>query len=714
MDLLNGLIQANAPISQQDATGNYISGVNAGQIAAKQKMENENAKYQQDLTLRLQKTIQQSLKPDGSIDYDLLARNGAANGISPQTIDYMTKQLPTQWKSLADTAQAKMQLQMQSPTGFQQAQQNVNAPNQSWSNQPAKASQSSTQSSTKSPAVPVDTSDYGKLQTSLQEQRKKEDIATPWQESDAGDWMKSSTNPSVGADTKAETGYDQSTSDTMDVGKGTLSGDLMPAPEKGEGLTQDKNNTTPTKEEPTETTISSTGGLYDIGNKMGVRSIGGSANGLSGDNKNITGISNYTIPQNKYTDRKGNIKQYTNAELDRNPQLNIAKSAENYFRSRTGDNTTQINDLARNYLTTIRNNAITAEGVPFPPVYPVSGNLEAIDKYNEAYRDWENKNAQAIGKADKAVNDVKEAVAKGQFDLADKIVENQKTTIFLPGDKEYRAYDAKGRDGVASLIAVDPVANKLSSELKSLKPGDYTTLQLLIPQAARVMAMRLNPGSDVSMGSIAEAEATTNMKEAQNMGLSVGGAISAFADWLIGDKSRSFKDVAKGYLEGAIQNASVSGIASKVGALLDESAKSAENYKKANLIGYKNSGDESAPMAKDESNNPPLTNFPTSGWYNQPYDPNKRIGFTSSSGKKYEVENPGKDAFGNYKPYTIVHDSEGTKYNITPGSNPNSVNLTEQEEDTNSGSTLSSWTKKKANIGRSKKSFVPKRTSAGM
>ena len=150
MDLLNGLISANAPISQQNAVGSYIEGNQSGQTAAKSKIENENSLYQQNLQVRLQKSIQESVNPDGSLNYDLLAKTGAKNGIAPQMLDYMTKALPAQWDSLAKTAQSKMLLRTNSPSGYQAIQTDVNT---DWSNQPAKTTQPA-QSSTKAVAVP--------------------------------------------------------------------------------------------------------------------------------------------------------------------------------------------------------------------------------------------------------------------------------------------------------------------------------------------------------------------------------------------------------------------------------------------------------------------------------------------------------------------------------------------------------------------------------
>lgn len=710
MDLLSGLVTANAPISQQNGVGSFIEGNTAGQAATKARIENENAQYQQDLTTRMQKAISNSVNPDGSINFKLLAKNGAAEGIAPQMQKQMADILTQQWDSIAKTAQSKMQLRQQAPQGYQQLQTEVNQDNQTgelpWSQRPASAGgQGATQSSSRAVAVPSEpVSSPSPSEDNSGETAKNYAYLTPDEKYTSSRPIKNVNGQIVNGGSQAELAADNSGFTTPDMlqanqtttgGSGVSEGagqvnvtgsQLNPNAIQNDSLSPDTSTETapdvganygqapqgqPAQQNAPVAQAQQTGtessNPYDIANKMDVRNPAAGLGGAQGADGKIPGVDDYTIPQNTYTGADGKIHAYTAEELARNPQLDVARSAENYFRSRTGDSKSDINTVARNYLRTQYENTLKTEGTPAEPIYPVSGDLKALDEYNKAHQEWVNKNSQAIGKAQAAVQTVKDAVAKGQFDLADKLIDNQKTTIKL-GQKEYRAYDAKGRDGVASLVAVEPVAKAVEGQLKTLKDGDYTSLQLLIPQAARVMAMRLNPGSDVSMGSIAEAQATTNMEDAQHMGLSVGGALAALAEWM-SNPDKSFHDIAKNYLAGAVGNASVSGIAGKVSNLLEESGKSAEEYKKANLIGYSGPGDTNGSNPKGtpaSDSSAPLTSFPKTGWYDQPYNKDQRLGFTSASGKKYEVDQPGTDAFGGQKPYTSAHDATGKSYTLQP------------------------------------------------
>lgn len=647
MDLTQGLLESNKTIGNINPIGHFMEGAKSGLDIQRAQMENEKTRYNQDQQYKLQQAIQQSVNEKGDIDYEALGQNGAKLGVSPQVIDYAIKTLPAQWDAIQKTAQSKRQLQVTSPEGYKQAQESAGA--SGWRSKPAVPTQSS------SNAVAVPAPKQGEDKTGF----TTPDMVNP-QDSGIGYSVK---RPEV-------TGEGGSASAT------TIEPTMNPA--ALEGNPQDTQNAVNTEMSNRQQN------MFDIGNKMGVSSPFGATGGAGGGaGVNVPGVTDYTLPENTYTDASGKIQTYSDEELARNPQLNRAKAAENFFRSRTGDNTSSAVDTARNYLNTVRQNALAAEGVPFPPVYPMSATPEAIDKYNEEYRTWQNQNAQAIGKADKAVNEVKEAVAKGQYELADKLQKNQEYTIKI-NDKEYRAYNTKGRDGVSSLLAVDKIREGVSGDLATLKTGDYSKLNLLLPQVARVMAMSINPGSDVSMGSLAEVEATAKLEEGKKMGLGVEGALAALADWLsqkIEGKKTSFLKVAKNYLSGAVKQSSTEGIATQARKLLHEAGEASETFKKANLIGYDGSVKKENPKFDQEgpSAEKPLTEFPTSGWYNKPYNPKERIGFTSASGKKYEVENPGKDAFGNQKPYSVVHDAEGKKYDINPSStNPDSVIISEQ------------------------------------
>lgn len=351
--------------------------------------------------------------------------------------------------------------------------------------------------------------------------------------------------------------------------------------------------------------------IFSIMNKAEVKSpfrAGVAGDGKTNPKAEIQGISDYTLPVAGRT-VDGSFVPYTEAELAADPQLNTSVAAENYFRTRTGDSQSDANTVAQNYLRSVYDATLASEGAPAEPMPPVDPSPEALDKYNTAYTNWMNENSKAVGKAQAAVNQVKEAVGKGQFELADKLVSNQGSKVVVEG-KEYRAYSTKAREGVAALEALRPTIKSIRSEVSGIdnKTG-YAPLQLMIPQVARAMAMSMNPGSDVSMGSIQEAEAS--VQDLHNQGLSMGDAMTIFATWAsqIGEKGpkESLANIAKGYIKKKLEVMSVPTLKAKLISLLDHAEKAGEAYRKANLIGYgaKKDAPHTSPEAKDGSKKEP-------------------------------------------------------------------------------------------------------------
>lgn len=352
--------------------------------------------------------------------------------------------------------------------------------------------------------------------------------------------------------------------------------------------------------------------IFSIMNKAEVKSpfrtaVGGP--GEAGTKTAIEGISDYTLPSAGRT-VDGAFVPYTEAELAADPQLNTTVAAENYFRTRTGDSQSDANTVAQNYLKSVYDATLASEGAPEPPMPPVDPSPEAMDKYNQAVVAWTNENSKAVGKAKAAVNQVKEAVGKGQFELADKLVSNQGSKVVVDG-KEYRAYTPAAREGVAALEALNPVIDGLKESLKNKdKYSDYASLKLLVPQVARVMAMSMKPGSDVSMGSIAEAEAGTQLQglEAQ---FGTGDAMTIMASWLTqkpdakGEKM-SLLDIGTKYFNDKAKALSIEGLKGKLEELLHHAELAGEAYRKANLIGYgKKDAPHTSPEAKDGSKKEP-------------------------------------------------------------------------------------------------------------
>lgn len=541
MDFTQGILAANKPIGEFDPIGSLQESQKNIAGITRENISNEKSRYELDLTYKLQDAINNSLDASGNPDFDKLAVEGKKRGIAPSVIAYAIQTLPSQWKALQETAQAKRGLAVASPEASSAVQGALASPATTQA-QPAPQGAVSPSGAQVAPATPD----------------------TSWRNRPAGMKQESSTS----------------------VARPVLSEPVTP-----EAPVESKN-------------------IFGIMNKTEVKSpFNKAAGGSAGTNMPtvIEGVSDYTLPVAGRT-IDGKFTPYTEAELKADPQLNTALAAENYFRTRTGNNTSDPNSVARSYLTSVYKATLESEGAPEPPMPPVDPSPEAMDKYNAAVVAWTNENARAIGKAKAAVTQVKEAVGKGQFELADKLVQNQGSKVKV-GDTEYRAYSPKAREGVAALESLKPVMRVLEASLAKVGENEYSSLKLLVPQVARVMAMSMNPGSDVSMGSIAEAEASTQLQGLEAQGLSIGDAITVFSSWAsqIGEegKKKSLFEIAKEYGKDKLDAASSKNLAEKMKELLDHAQQAGEAYRKANLIGYVDSrsssgDDERAKKAEAE------------------------------------------------------------------------------------------------------------------
>lgn len=607
MDLTSGISNMQNRLAP-DAVGGFTSGYNTvanvqktQQELAKNQIDLEQKRREQDIQNRLQKAIEESYnEKTGQPDYNKLALLGHKYGISAQQMDYAIKHIKDNWAAISEVAQNKQTTESIAAPGWNgQAPSAPVAPK-------AKEVESTTKGVapvTQAPETPV-----APVSTSATQLKDVQPLT------EAQGAITGADNTGIdavnGIIAGLRTAVDQSgnptgapiptrpqiTSPAMDA-KGNVIGTagdswnrkptvapVAQVPAQVGGATMDLGEGRITAEVPQNT-------LYQNLDQMQTQNYG-----FSGAVPDVSGatvpasISEYTIPRNVYTDAQGNIKEYTPAELTANPSLDIAKSAESFFRAQTGDNKSAPDIVARNYLAQVRSNSLAANGVAVPPPRPIVGTPAAIDKWRQDMAAWQNSNAKALGKAEQDVQEVKAAVAKGRFDIADKIMKAQADTISIDG-KEYRAYNGKARDAVASLNAIDPIAKTLAQEIHELRahPGDTTSLQTVLPTFARVMGARMSPGAQISMGNIEESKMSSLIEDGQHAGLSIGGALAALAGWMMdsGANKKTFAQYAKEYATGAIKNISMVGVLDKMERQLAASKASAELYKEQNLIGYK-------------------------------------------------------------------------------------------------------------------------------
>jgi hypothetical protein len=136
MDLASGLIASNEPMSRSNPMGAFVQGARARPEVESARTKAEQERYQLDLQYKLQDAINRSIDDKGDIDYNALARHGAALGIAAPALDYAIKTLPEQWDAVRKAAQAKNTTQaIVSPESAEAINQ---AAKPSWRTQPAK------------------------------------------------------------------------------------------------------------------------------------------------------------------------------------------------------------------------------------------------------------------------------------------------------------------------------------------------------------------------------------------------------------------------------------------------------------------------------------------------------------------------------------------------------------------------------------------------
>lgn len=629
MDLTTGLLKSNEAIGNINPVGAYQSGYKNQLEMNKAEIENEKTRYAQDLQYKLQAAISESINPaTGQPDYIKLTEVGQKYGIDAQTLEFARKNLESNWSTYQKVSESKQAVRQMSPEGYETLQGSAKTP---WQDKPV-IRPTMEQPSTLAPAVPK----YTTATTSV---------------SGIDGTQGSSIDTGFGFDTKTDT-------------------DNTGFKERAEALDRatqaDKTN------------------QYQIASQMETPIYGTTSTSGIGDGSSVKSstIINYTVPTNTETVWDDATKTYINKpisdeRLRANPSLDINTGATNFFRSKTGDYKTQdVNEVAKTYLSTVYDNALKTEGVPFPPARPIRPTPESIDKYNSAMVEWKNKNAQAIGKAEKAVQDVKDAVSKGQFDYADKLTKAQELQIKVgEGDKSklYKAYNQKARDNVMFMEALKPIADDLKHQLAKVKDGDYNGIQMLLPLYARVQAGRMNPGSQISEGNILESKMGAVNEAGKNAGLNVEGLVAVAmeaANRFSKGEDVNILSLIKEYLTGAIESSSSGNIKAKMLEGIAASDKTAKSYYTTGLVGYEEPETKKGPEAKDESQYTPKT-----GWFSMPVGTRFKVDpddTKSQTGMITEVKT--NDVTGESKASKVKLE-DGTEYSVNDEGEDDEVTL---------------------------------------
>ena len=129
-DMMQGLINANAPIGQQDVMGGFLAGQKGAVDARKTiaetggiEQDTRKKSYQQDLTEKLQQAIHASVDPtSGNIDPDKFKIEAHKYGVDPQAIDYALDNVLKVWTTAQGVSKAKNAVGAVSTTGATQVQ----------------------------------------------------------------------------------------------------------------------------------------------------------------------------------------------------------------------------------------------------------------------------------------------------------------------------------------------------------------------------------------------------------------------------------------------------------------------------------------------------------------------------------------------------------------------------------------------------------------
>ena len=702
MDLTQGLISMNAPIANIDAAGSYATGESNALAINKAKMENENALYQQKLTTKLQNAINASVNKDGSLNYDLLAKKGAEYGVAPQMIDYMIKTLPAQWSSLAQTAQAKQQFNMQSPAGYGAAQNEVNTNGQSatqgtpnTNRQQAAPVQSSSQAAAvpgekaswaDQPAIGNDASNGDDTKANYAYLTPDEKYSSDFPIKDVNATVVNAGSPE---DLDAQTGNDSTgffTSDMLvpknsaftDFGNVTVDDGKRSADKlnqnylKSNALNPD--TTTDTAQDTSGLDASNAGNanqadqqmgtnLFDIGNKAPIRDF---ASMIMGGKTGQKGSTDYFQVQSGATSSE--IKTIV-TDLQRNANLGPI----------TPDNDGKYSDADIAKINAVlkaqQDKDINAVG-PAPILMPDKDGKYDYNDYAKRMQEWQkglaSVSAQWSEKYGKAYGE--------QLTQQLQTEANDRANQQLQNDVVKYNNDVNGRNAYAKEISktlnLGETLNAATfQDLKSMQDfafqaSAYKKLLGTHPTTAfQVLGWAKNYIQAEGLG---EAEGTMKLIQlmaAKDPAIRAEIAATYGGDW----KAIGMQEVANWLSEA--NPGTLSELINEMKFTLDWKSHTGGTGLTP-MSGKASKTDPAKPGTDNPAPNPApnaVTSFPKSGWYDQPIKPGERAGFTSASGKRYGLDYPGTttNKFGETtnNPYTSAYDASGKKYELKPNAN---------------------------------------------
>lgn len=585
MDLTQGISNMQSRLAP-DAVGGFTTGYNTvanvqrtQQDLAKNQIDLETKKREQDIQNRLQKAIEESYdEKTGQPDYDKLALLGHKYGISAQQMDYAVKHIKDNWGAISEVAQNKQTTEAIAAPGW-----NGQAPSA-----PVAPKAKEVESTTKGVA-PVAEAPVAQVAPSSSQFKDIPELTEAQRALTGAD--NSGVEATNGIIAGLRTAVDQSgnpngapiptrpqvTTPAMDaqgnvVGTAGDSWNRRPtvapvtpvAPvSQGTGETMDLGEGRITAEVPQNT-------LYQNLNQMQVKNplavLGEGAGGAG-----VAGANALVAPRN----REG-------IDTTLNPQEDIENNTKAWLRNNGYNNP----DYDTNYNQAMNDvaSAILAK-MPLAPI--PTGDYRKDTEARNAYRNEVQKiNGEAIQAKLKLRNDI----ATQNYTAADNTLKTFANTIDV-GGKAYRARDAAARATALALIPIKTEIPQFNADLNNISPNDPVGLQMLMARGARLYAGTMNPGAQVSEGSLEEVGRQIFGEHGVDLKKFVAEAVVAMGNAKAGDRGKALGEVMGSYA----QKVDGRTIKTRLHEMANGASKALNSTLKASLLNYNGSADELTP-----------------------------------------------------------------------------------------------------------------------
>lgn len=487
--LMSGVLTANQAIGNINPMGNFVQGMNDAQDLQKKQMENAKTQYQQDIEVKLQKAINESIDPTtGQPDYDKLSDLGVKYGIAPQQMNFAVKHLKDNWSAFYEVAQNMQNVEMLAKSGWNkprtakkvETRGSVAAPPPTTTSEPKTGAQSGAQGATTPFKAIPELTDAQKAIAGADEYADSKVGAANGLIGGLNTAVAQGSNP-TGAHIPTRP---QVTSPAMDskgnvVGTAGDSWTSRPVTAPAAGKTMDLGETKLTAEAPKTEGHTLYQNLANMKVNNPLAMLGGAGGEGDGD-----GAVQLTAPRNA-----------NGVDVTTNPQGDIEGNTKTWLRNHaynSGDYDTDYNQAMDDVAS-----AVLAKK-PMPPI--PTGDYKKDTEARNAYR---NEVQKVMGEAMEAKLKLRDDIAKGNWEAASKTLESLKGTIKI-GSEVYRARDDAARATALSLIPVKSEIPQFEKDLKKVQPTDPVGLQTMLARGARLYAGAMNPGAQVSEGSLAE------------------------------------------------------------------------------------------------------------------------------------------------------------------------------------------------------------------